>query len=242
VVEDEMSRRTLVYFVCSPHSRTGVTTTARLITDYYLSRGIAVDCFDTDSREPSYALRYPDLARIVDIFSMQGQIALFDRLVVGDGRPKVVDVWSRSYEQLFGAIAEIGFLEEAARVGVEPIVFYQSDASAMAASNARLLTTTWPGLRVTVVHNEGAAPLGSQARGLLAAYQARGKLVIPRLDRLIARELDGLDLSFSHLLRDPPTDMPGAVQAALKNWLAPIFTQLQSFELRIHLQSSQFLS
>ena len=66
-----MSRRTLLYFVCSPHSRTGVTTTARLITDYYLARGLAVDGFDTDSREPSYALRYPDLSKVVDIFSVQ---------------------------------------------------------------------------------------------------------------------------------------------------------------------------
>jgi hypothetical protein len=236
-----MSRRTLVYFVCSPHSRTGVTTTARLITDYYLSRGLAVDGFDTDSREPAYALRYPDLSKVVDIFNIQGQIALFDRLVVPDGRPKVIDVWSRSYEQLFGAIAEIGFLEEASRAGVEPIVFHQSDPSPMAASNARLLTTIWPGLRVTVVHNEGAAPLGAEARGLLAAYQARGKLVIPRLDHLIAQELDGLDVSFSHLLRDQPAMRAGAVQIALQSWLAPIFTQLQSFELRIHLQSSQLL-
>lgn len=34
----------------------------------------------------------------------------------------------------------------------------------------------------------------------------------------------------------------GAVQTALKSWLAPIFMQLQSFELRVHLQSSQHLS
>ncbi len=177
----------------------------------------------------------------MDIFNIQGQIALFDRLVVPDGRPKVIDVWSRSYEQLFGAIAEIGFLEEASRAGVEPIIFHQSDPSPMAASNARLLTTIWPGLRVTVVHNEGAAPLGAEARGLLAAYQARGKLVIPRLEHLIAQELDGLDVSFSHLLRDQPALRAGAVQIALQSWLAPIFTQLQSFELRIHLQSSQLL-
>lgn len=142
-----------------------MTTTARLITDYYLSRGLAVDGFDTDSREPAYALRYPDFSSVVDIFNIQGQIALFDRLVVPDGRPKIIDVWSRSYEQLFGAIAEIGFLEEAARAGVEPIVLHQSDPSPMAARNARLLTTIWPRLRVTVVHNEGAAPLGRQRAG-----------------------------------------------------------------------------
>lgn len=237
-----MSRRTLVYFVCSPHSRTGVTTTARLITDYYLSRGLAVDGFDTDSREPAYALCYPDFSSVVDIFNIQGQIALFDRLVVPDGRPKIIDVWSRSYEQLFGAIAEIGFLEEAARAGVEPIVLHQSDPSPMAARNARLLTTIWPRLRVTVVHNEGAAPLGEEARGLLATYQARGKLVIPRLDRTIAQQLDALDGSLLHLLDDQASMTSGAVQTALKSWLAPIFMQLQSFELRVHLQSSQHLS
>lgn len=235
-----MSRRTLVYFVCSPHSRTGVTTTARLITDYYLSRGLAVDGFETDPREPSYALRYPDISTIVDLFSIQGQIALFDRLLVPDDRPKIIDVWSHAYDQLFGTIAEIGFLEEAARAGVEPVIFHQSDASLVAASNARLLTATWPNLRVTVVHNEGASPLGAAARGLLATYQARGKLVIPRLDHLTAREIDGLDVSFSHLLRAQPSVLPDAIQAALKSWLAPIFTQLQSFELRIHLQSGHF--
>lgn len=236
-----MSRRTLVYFVCSPHSRTGVTTTARLLTDYYLWRGVPVEGFDTDAREPSYALRFPRTSTVVDIFDVRGQIALFDRLLISDETPKVVDVWSRSFDQLFSIIAEIGFLEEAARMDVEPIVLYQADASQMAASNARLLTTTWPNLWLTAVNNEGAAPLGPDARAILETYGARAKLVLPRLERPIARALDEPHLCLSDFLLESPVSMSLVIRAALKNWLLPIFTQFRSHELRIALQSSQFL-
>jgi hypothetical protein len=236
-----MSRRTLVYFVCSPHSRTGVTTTARLLTDYYLSRGVPVDGFDTDAREPSYAQRFPELSRIVDIYDVRGQIALFDQLLIADERPKIVDVWSRSFDRLFATIAEIGFLEEAARSAVMPVVLFQADMSQMAANNCRLLTTTWPDLWVSVVHNEGASPLGFDARETLASYRARGRLVIPKLERPIVRFLDNPEFSLSSFLREPPAAMSLVVRAAIRNWLLPTFTQLHSFELRLALQSSQFL-
>jgi hypothetical protein len=236
-----MRRRTLVFFVCSPHSRTGVTTAARLLTDYYLARGAPVEGFDTDSREPCYAVRFPTLSQVVDIGDVKGQISLFDRLLDPDDKPKIVDVWSRSFDELFSTIAEIGFLEEAKRAGVLPIVLFQADNSQMAASNARRLNTTWPDLWITVVHNEGAAPLGNDALQALAAYPARGKLVIPRLESPVAKALDDFDLSLSSFLQQPTVPMSIVVRAALKSWLIPIFTQLQSFELRIDLQSSEFL-
>jgi hypothetical protein len=241
-----MRRRTLVYFVCSPHSRTGVTTAARLLTDFYLARGDAVEGFDMDSREPTYARLFPQISRVVDIREVKGQISLFDRLLVADETPKIVDVWSHHYDEFFATIAEIGFLEEAKRAGVEPLIFFQTDSSQVAASNARLLNTTWPDLWMTVIHNEGAAPLGPEAHQLLAAYPAKGKLVIPRLEIPVAKALENEELSLSAFLKEPngPTSispMSIVVRAALKNWLLSIFTQLQSFELRIDLQSSEFL-
>src|SRR5512139_3281584 len=99
-----MRRRTLVFFVCSPHPRTGVTTAARLLTDYYLSRGVPVEGFDTDSREPCYALLFPALSRVVDVSDVRGQITLFDRLLVANDTPKIVDVWSRSFDSFYSVI------------------------------------------------------------------------------------------------------------------------------------------
>jgi hypothetical protein len=236
-----MRRRTLVYFVCSPHSRTGVTTAARLLTDYYLSRGVAVQGFDTDSGEPCYAALFPDLSRVVDVCDIRGQISLFDRLLVPDDTPKVVDIWSRSFDRFYSVIAEIGFLEEARRAGVEPIVLYQADASRTAANNAQMLNVAWPDLRITLVHNEGAAPLGDEAYQILSAYPTRGRFVIGKLDAPVAKFLDVENLSLSALLKEPPAGMSIVVRAALRAWMLPIFTQFQSFELRLDLQSSQFL-
>jgi hypothetical protein len=236
-----MRRRTLVYFVCSPHSRTGVTTAARLLTDYYLSRGVAVEGFDTDTREPCYAVLFPDLSRVVDVSDIRGQITLFDRLLVPNDTPKIVDVWSQYFDRFYSVIAEIGFLEEARRAGVEPIVLYQADASRSAANSARLLNVAWPLLWITVIHNEGAAPLGNRAYEILSAYPARGKFVIGKLDGPVAEWLEEQDLSLSGFLREPPASMSIVVRAALKNWILPIFTQFQSFELRLDLQSSKFL-
>ena len=236
-----MTRRTLAFFVCSPHSRTGVTTAARLLTDYYLSREVGIEGFDTDSREPLYALFFPERTRVVDLGEVRGQISLFDRLLVADERPKIVDVWHRSYERLFATIAEIGFLEEARRLGVEPVVLFQTDVTQSAANSALVLKTTWPDLTMSVIHNRGASPLGQDSLTVLARYPASGKFVIPRLDAPMARALDDLDLSLSRFMKEPPPEMSVVVRAALHAWLMPIFTQFQSFELRLELQSSPCL-
>lgn len=236
-----MTGRTLAFFVCSPHSRTGVTTTARLLTDYFLSRNADIEGFDTDCRDPLYALFFPGRTRVVDLNDVKGQISLFDRLLVADERPKIVDVWHSSYERLFATIAEIGFMEEARRLGVEPVVLFQTDTAQSAANSALVLKTTWPDLTMSVVHNRGASPLGPNSLAVLARYPASGKLVIPRLEAPIARALDDVDLSLSRFMRAPPPEMSVVLRAALRAWLLPIFTQFRSFELRLALQSSQCL-
>ncbi len=48
-------------------------------------------------------------------------------------------------------------------------------------------------------------------------------------------------LSLSRFMKEPPPAMPVMVRAALKARLLPIFTQFQSFELRLELQSSEYL-
>ena len=74
-----------------------------------------VEGFDTDFREPLYAVLFPERRTSSTSATIKGQISLFDRLLVADETPKIVDVWHRSYERLFSTIAEIGFLEEARR-------------------------------------------------------------------------------------------------------------------------------
>jgi hypothetical protein len=236
-----MAARTLVFIVCSPHARAGVTTTARLLTDFFLSQGSPVEGFDTDPHEPRYATLFPDIVRTIDIADIKGQISLFDRLLVHDETPKIVDVWHRSFDRFFSTVREIGFFEEARRKGVEPIIVYQVDGTAFALAKAMALSASWKDLWMISVQNEGAAPLDEAPPDLLLRYPARGKFVIPPLDAPIARRLDNDDISLAGFLVSPPPNMSIVVRAALKSWLQQIFTQFQSFELRLNLESSDYL-
>jgi hypothetical protein len=236
-----MNRRTFVFVACSPHPRTGVSTTARLLTDFYLSRHAPVEGFDTDPHASRYAELFPERVRAVDASEIKGQISLFDRLLVNDDVPKIIDVWARSYDRFFTTIREIGFIEEARRNGVEPIILFHADPSPAGLARALALNAAWSDVGMVVVNNEGAAPLGPAAHETLAHYPAPRKFVIAALDAAVARTLERPDLSLSQFLVAPPADMSIVIRAALKSWLQPIFTQFRSFELRLELDGAEFL-
>jgi hypothetical protein len=236
-----MGRRTIVFIACSPHARTGVSTTARLLTDYYLSRQMVVKGFDADPHEPFYAELFPQHVGSIDVNDIKGQIALFDGLLLQDDTPKIVDVWHRSYDKFFATIKEIRFIEEAIRVGLEPIFLYHVDPTERSLAGALALHEAWGEIGIIAVNNEGAAPLGAQAHDILSRYPARGKFVIGALDTPVARILQDTDFSFTRFLAAPPSDMSIVVRAALKSWISSIFTQFQSFELRAALEGSEFL-
>jgi hypothetical protein len=236
-----MTRRTFVFVACSPHPRTGVSTTARLLTDFRLSRHAPVEGFDTDPHASRYAELFPTLVRAVDAAEIKGQISLFDRLLINDEVPKIIDVWTRSYDRFFATVREIGFIEEAHRNGVEPVILFHVDPSQACLARALALRAAWTDVPMVVVHNEGASPLGENAHEILAHYPASRKFVIAPLDAAVARSLEAPGLSLSGFLAAPPPDMSIVIRAALKAWLAPIFTQFRSFELRQQLDGAEFL-
>ncbi|PWB83375.1 MAG: hypothetical protein C3F11_06940 [Methylocystaceae bacterium] len=236
-----MRRRTFVFIACSPQPRMGVSSTARLLTDFYLTRQAPVEGFDTDPHEPRYGEWFPDRVRVVDAADIRGQISLFDRLLVHDEIPKIIDVWHRSYERFFATTREIGFVEEARRHGVEPVILFHVDPSEATLARALALSAAWSGVTMVAVHNEGVSPLGARAHEIMARYPVSRKFVIAPLDAPVAKALEQPDFSLSRFLLAPPTDMSIVVRAALKAWIGPIFTQFQSFELRLDLEGAEFL-
>jgi hypothetical protein len=229
-----------VYICCSPDRRVGVSSTARLLTDYRLLKGERVAGFDTDPHEPSYGVHFPGLVKEVNTADIRDQISLFDNLLAEDGAPKIVDVWSRIYDRFFDVVREIGFLEEARERGVTPVLFYHANATETALNGARELNRSWPDVRLVIVHNVGAAPMGAKAREILAHYPGKGKLVISELHAPVAKALEDPSLSLAEFMHAPPPSMSIVVRAALKAWLVPIITQLNSFELRLAMESGLF--
>jgi hypothetical protein len=197
--------------------------------------------FDTDPHEPRYGVFFPDLVQTVDVADIKGQIALFDRLLTRDGTTKIVDVWHRAFPRFFATVQDIGFVEEGRRKGIAPILLFHADGGEAALASAQSLSAAWPELTMIVVQNEGARALGAAAPDILRRYPASHKFFISALPGAVANILDDPSLSLSRFLLAPPTDMSIVVRAALKSWLAPIFTQFKSFELRRELESSDYL-
>jgi hypothetical protein len=234
--------KTFAFICCSPHGRVGTSTTARLLSDYFLATRRTFLGFDADPHVPAYAPRFGAKVRNVDLSLVQGQIALIDRLLVADGEPKIIDLWSRAYDRFFNLVQEIGFIEEARAKGVEPIVLFHADASEASASAAYRLAERFPGVETLLVHNDGAAPLGDDVREILGLYPPHRRVKIRALDLPLRRAIEPSDLSLSYFLIESPPNMSLVVRSGLRAWLAPIFSQFHAFELRHSLDGAAFLS
>jgi hypothetical protein len=235
-----MEQRTRVYFCCSPHKRTGATTTARLLSDYYIVNGRNFAGFDTDPQEPDYGARFPQAVAIVDATKVQGQVAMFDRLLVHDETPKIVDVRHRFYNGFLETLGEIGFMDEAPKARVQPIMLFHADATDASLAASIALAGRWPDLGMVIVTNKGAAPLGPDALDILAPFPSPRRFVIGALDPTTRACFEAPDFSLSHFLLTPPSEMSIVVRTSLRAWVAPIFTQFKTFELQMSMEGAQF--
>jgi hypothetical protein len=236
-----MRRQTFVYIACSPHRHVGTTTTARLLADYFAYNNRPFQAFDTDPHESPFAACFPREAKVADVTAIQGQITMFDQLLVHDEVAKIVDVWNHSYRQFFAIIREIGFFEEARRLSVEPILLFMADRQTSSIEAAQMLRRQWPDLAMVIVDNEGAAPLGADIYDHLARYPSERTFQIPALDPAFRATIEDPSFSLSRFLIAPPTNMSIVLRSGLRSWLARIFAQFQSFELRMAMQDSEYL-
>ena len=78
-----MSFRNSISIVASPRPRVGKTLVARLLTDFHLSEKRAVVAFDLNSGERTLTQFMPEQTVAASVRDVNGQMALFDRLVTG---------------------------------------------------------------------------------------------------------------------------------------------------------------
>src|SRR3979411_1446911 len=117
-------RQTFVYIVCSPRPLTGKTLVARQLSEFLLLKNGEVTAFDINLKEPSLLDYLPAITETADIDDTFGKMALMDRLIINDGIAKVIDLGFHAFDEFFKMSAEIGFMKEAARVGIAPIILF----------------------------------------------------------------------------------------------------------------------
>jgi len=219
---------TPVFIVCSPRPLVGKTLVARQLSEFLLLKNGDVTAFDINLKEPSlldYLPRITETAEIADTF---GKIALMDRVILNDGVAKVIDLGFHAFDEFFRMLEEIGFMKEAARRGVSPVVIFLGDNDRVSTQAHVRLLEQIPPTALVVVDNEYVV------RGELADAMTHGRLLrIAALPMFLKTYVDRLTFSFTDYLR---TEKDSSTE--LHQWIRTNFVSFRELELSLILQGS----
>jgi hypothetical protein len=221
-------RQTLVYIICSPRPQVGKTLVARLVSEFQMLKAGTVMAFDVNLKEPSLLEYLPDITESAEIDDTFGKMALMDRLIINDGLTKVIDLGFHAFDEFFKMTEEIGFMKEAVRRGVAPIILFVGDTDRVSARSYPMLQRQIPSTALVTVDNEYVV------RGELPAFFASGKILrIPALPNFLKTYIDRLSFSFTDYLRherDSSTE--------LHQWIRANYYSFRELELSLILQQS----
>lgn len=218
--------RTPVYIICSPRPIVGKTLIARLLCEFLLLQRGAVTAFDVNLKEPSLLDFLPKLTETADVIDTFGKMALMDRLIVNDDVAKVIDLGYHAFDEFFAMTAQIGFLKEAARRNVAPVVLFVADTDRVSARGHAMLAQQIPASALIAIDNEHVL------RGEMPDALAQGRVVrIAALPVFLKTYIDRLTFSFTGYLRaekDSSTE--------LHQWIRKNYFSFREIELRLLLQ------
>lgn len=220
--------RTAVYIICSPRPLVGKTLIARLLTEYLLLKHGTVTAFDINLKEPSLLEYLPKVTETADVIDTFGKMQLMDRLIVNDGIAKVIDLGFHAFDEFFKMTEEIGFMKEAARRGVSPVILFVADIDRVSARAFPMLQQQIPPTALVSVDNEHIV------RGELPAAMAEGRVLrIAALPPFLKTYIDRLTFSFTTYLRGEKDS-----STELHQWIRENYFSFRELELNLMLQGS----
>jgi len=219
---------TPVYIICSPRPLVGKTLLARLLSEFLLLKNGTVSSFDINLKEPSLLEYLPRITETADVIDTYGKMQLMDRLIVNDGTAKVIDLGFHAFDEFFKMTDEIGFLKEAARRGVAPVILFVADTDRVSARSYPMLQQQIPPSALITVDNEHVI------RGELPPAMERGRVLrISALPVFLKTYIDRLTFSFTDYLRNEKDS-----STELHQWVRKNYTSFRELELSLLLQRS----
>jgi len=220
--------RTPIFIICSPRPLVGKTLIARLLTEYLLLKHGTVVAFDINLKEPSLLEFLPKVTETADVIDTFGKMQLMDRLIVNDGVGKVIDLGFHAFDEFFKMTGEIGFMKEAARRGVSPLILFVADTDRVSARAFPMLQQQIPPPALVTVDNEHIV------RGELPPAMARGRVLrIAALPAFLKTYIDRLTFSFTGYLRNEKDS-----STELHQWIRANYSSFRDLELNLLLQRS----
>ncbi|WP_024508267.1 hypothetical protein [Bradyrhizobium sp. ARR65] len=219
---------TPVYIICSPRPQVGKTLLARLLSEFLLLKNGAVLAFDVNLKEPSLLDYLPSITETAEIDDTFGKMQLMDRVILDDGIAKVIDLGFHAFDEFFKMSEEIGFLKEAARRNVRPIILFAADTDRASTRGHQMLVRQIPATRLIVVDNEYIV------RGELPETFTAGRVQrISALPVFLKTYIDRLTFSFTDYLRHEKDS-----STELHQWIRRNYFSFRELELSLILQQS----
>ena len=219
-------RRTPIYIICSPRPIVGKTLMARLLSEFLLLQRGAVTAFDINLKEPSLLDFLPRITETAEVDDTFGKMALMDRLILNDGIAKVIDLGYHAFDEFFRMTEEIGFMKEAVRRGIAPVVLFVADSDRASSRGYAMLRQNVPTDAIVTIDNEHVL------RGELPAAFADGHVLrIAALPVFLKTYIDRLTFSFTAYLR---TEKDSSTE--LHQWIRKNYFSFRELELQLVLQ------
>jgi hypothetical protein len=219
---------TPIYIICSPRPLVGKTLLARLLSEFLLLKNGTVTAFDINLKEPSLLEYLPRITETANVDNTFGKMTLMDRLIVNDGIAKVIDLGFHAFDEFFTMTDEIGFLKEAARRGVAPIVLFVADTDRVSARGYPMLQDQIPATSLVTIDNEHVV------RGELPPAMGQGRIIrVLALPAFLKTYIDRLNFSFTGYLRQEKDS-----STELHQWIRKNYSSFRDLELRLLLQGS----
>jgi hypothetical protein len=219
---------TPVYIICSPRPLVGKTLLARLLSEFLLLKNGTVSSFDINLKEPSLLEYLPRITETADVIDTFGKMQLMDRLIVNDGVAKVLDLGFHAFDEFFKMTNEIGFLKEATRRSVAPIILFVADTDRVSARAYPALREQIPLKALITIENEYVV------RGELPEGMGLGRVLrITALPSFLKTYVDRLTFSFTDYLRSERDS-----STELHQWIRRNYTSLRELEFSLLAQKS----
>jgi hypothetical protein len=219
---------TPVFIICSPRPLVGKTLTARLLSEFLLLKNGAVASFDINLKEPSLLEYLPDITETADVIDTFGKMQLMDRIIINDGTAKVIDLGFHAFDEFFEMTEQIGFMKEAVRRGVAPVILFVADTDRASTRGYAMLQQQIPPTALIVVDNEFVV------RGELPPEMARGRVVgIGALPVFLKTYISRLGFSFTDYIRNEKDS-----STELHQWIRRNYLSFRELELSLILQRS----
>jgi hypothetical protein len=219
---------TPIYIICSPRPLVGKTLLARLLSEFLLLKNGTVTAFDINLKEPSLLEYLPRITETANVDNTFGKMTLMDRLIVNDGIAKVIDLGFHAFDEFFTMTDEIGFLKEAARRGVAPIILFVADTDRVSARGYPMLQDQIPATSLVTIDNEHVV------RGELPPAMGHGRIIrVPALPAFLKTYIDRLNFSFTGYLRQEKDS-----STELHQWIRKNYSSFRDLELSLLLQGS----